>query len=338
MDQIYCTLFDSNYIDKGLVLYDSMCEYLKEFKLYVFAFDDRCNEILMRENLDNMVVVSLEKFETSDLIKIKSERSKAEYCWTCTPWIIKHVLEHYHERICTYIDSDMMFFGTPQCIFDDMRTNNCSIIITPHRYKNDKVTARQREKKGEFCVEFNTFLNDSNGLKALNWWAAQCLEWCYYSIPGTTEWYGDQKYLNVFPLKFDGVYICNHYGVGLAPWNVKQVKLASCERGTVKLALKKSREEFPLIIYHYESVVFLSEHIINTSSGLHSSSLHRIIYDTYVHKILAARKKIEAKYEYRIPRKKRILSRNIILRIYQRYVAPIKRIRSVSDLYWVKGD
>ena len=54
MDQIFCTLFDSNYIDKGLVLYDSMCECIGEFKLYVFAFDEKCFELLSRMKLQNM--------------------------------------------------------------------------------------------------------------------------------------------------------------------------------------------------------------------------------------------------------------------------------------------
>ena len=85
MDQIYCTLFDSNYLDKGLVLYDSMCEQLGDFRLYVFAFDDRCYDLLKKENLRNMIVVSLQEFETEELLKVKKERTAAEYCWTCSP-------------------------------------------------------------------------------------------------------------------------------------------------------------------------------------------------------------------------------------------------------------
>ena len=46
MDLIFCTLFDSNYIDKGLVLYDSMVRTMPEFKLYAFAFDKKCEDIL----------------------------------------------------------------------------------------------------------------------------------------------------------------------------------------------------------------------------------------------------------------------------------------------------
>ena len=121
-DQIFCTLFDSNYLDKGIVLYQSMVEHLEpDFRLYVFAFDDIAERILKNENYSNMTVVSLHDFETAELLKVKSERSRAEYCWTCTAWTIKYVIENYGEQVCTYIDADMMFFGNPQIVFDQMR-------------------------------------------------------------------------------------------------------------------------------------------------------------------------------------------------------------------------
>ena len=42
----FCTLFDSNYLDKGLVLCKSMNNVMPEFKLYILAMDDKCTEIL----------------------------------------------------------------------------------------------------------------------------------------------------------------------------------------------------------------------------------------------------------------------------------------------------
>ena len=96
MDLIFCTIFDSNYLDKGIVLYNSMVSSMPSFRLYVFAFDKECEEILRSENLKNMIVVGLEEFESEELLKVKAERTKAEYCWTCSSWSIKHVIEKYN--------------------------------------------------------------------------------------------------------------------------------------------------------------------------------------------------------------------------------------------------
>lgn len=336
MDLIFCTLFDSNYIDKGLVLYHSMIEHISCFKLYVLAFDKLCEKILKEENLDKLVVVSMDDFETEDLLKVKKQRTKAEYCWTCSPWIIKYVLEKYGEDSCTYIDADMMFFSTPEPVIRDMINNKKSILIVPHRFETKEEEQKVHNEVGSYCVEFNTFFNDVNGRKALNWWAEKCIEWCYYSIPGTTEWYGDQKYLNVFPIKFDGVRICEHIGVGLAPWNSKLVEEVESNNNKVILRDKNNKKEYPLIIYHFENVGFVSKHILHASSGKLSKKLHSKIYDVYIDRIIKQRMEIEKKYKFKISRSRRVITKNIILKIYHKYITPIKRIKKISDLYWVK--
>ena len=61
-------------------------------------------------------------------------------------------------------------------------------IIVPHRFKDEQAEKEAHDKQGSYCVEFNTFVKDKNGYEALNWWAERCLEWCFYAVPGTTEW------------------------------------------------------------------------------------------------------------------------------------------------------
>lgn len=335
MDLIFCTTFDSNYLDKGLVLYNSMQECMTDFKLYVFAFDTKCEEILKSENLENLIVVGLKDFENEDLLRVKEERTRAEYCWTCSSWSIKYVLEKYNEPICTYIDADMKFFSNPQFVFDDMREKHCSVIIVPHRFKTEKEERKAHDEVGSYCVEFNTFVNDKNGLLVLDWWTNKCLEWCYYAVPGTTEWYGDQKYLNVFPEKFNGVYICEHYGVGLAPWNIGLVEETPYETNPPYIKVKKTSEVVPIVLYHFESVGFISEKILHAPSGIKTKKLHKDVYENYVSQILAAREYIENKYEFKMSRARRVVTKNPIMKIYQKYISPIKRIRSFKDLYRV---
>lgn len=335
MDTVFCTIFDSNYIDKGLVLYDSMTMHMQDFKLYVFAFDKRCEEILKNEHLEKMIVVGLDEFETKELLSVKGERTKAEYCWTCSSWSIKHVLDHYHEDMCTYIDADMMFFSDPQCVFDEMKNRKCSSIIVPHRFETIEEEKKAHDTVGSYCVEFNTFVNDENGMEALNWWASKCLEWCFYAVPGTTEWYGDQKYLNIFPEKFKGVMVCNHFGVGLAPWNTKMVDIAEYKE-LPSIMVKSTGEVFPVVLYHFESVGFLFKHLLHAPSGIKSEKLHHDIYDVYIEMILEKRKYIEDKYDFEMSKTRRVVTKNPLMKMYQKYISPIRRIKRIHDLYWVK--
>src|SRR5690606_18781443 len=104
----FCTLFDSNYLSRGLVMYDSLVTYCPEFHLYVFAFDQLALETLTQLNLPSLTVISLADFEDEELLKVKGERSRAEYCWTCTSSTIQYVLDHFEVENCTYLDADMV--------------------------------------------------------------------------------------------------------------------------------------------------------------------------------------------------------------------------------------
>ncbi len=336
MDCVFCTLFDSNYLDKGITLYKSMEKCIGEFRLYVFAFDEKCYEILKSENYEHLIPISLKEFETPELLNVKKERTRAEYCWTCSPWIIKYVLDNYDESICTYIDADMAFFSSPQPVFDEMRINKCSIIIVPHRYETEEKEREAYNLRGVYCVEFNTFVKDENGYKALSWWADRCLEWCYYAVPGTTEWYGDQKYLNVFPEMFSGVMICDHCGVGMAPWNITLLDYDRESDGVPIVVEKKSGKEYPVVIYHFESVSFVTKHILFAPSYTKSKRLHQLVYDEYIEMLMINRKYVEQKYDIILTRKKRVVTKNIFLKIYHKYVSPLKRLRHTYDLYWIK--
>ena len=213
----FCTLFDINYLSRGIVMYESLKEKIGgEFNLYVLTFDLESFDIINGLNLDFITPIKLEDFENHHLLAVKSERTPQEYCWTCTPWIIKYVLEKFKLSHCTYLDADLCFYKDPKILLDELNEND-SILITEHDYykKYD-----QTEKSGKYCVQFMYFKNDIKGLKALNWWANQCIKWCYNRHENGK--FGDQKYIESFPELFEGVHVLRNKKMVLAPWNVQK--------------------------------------------------------------------------------------------------------------------
>ena len=100
----FCTLFDSNYLAKGLTMYDSLNRACREFHMYLFAFDDIAYNIVTDLALENVTVISLSDFEDEDLLRIKPTRSTAEYCWTATSSTIMYCLKKFNIDHCVYID------------------------------------------------------------------------------------------------------------------------------------------------------------------------------------------------------------------------------------------
>ncbi len=115
-------------------MYESLCAHSSDFHLYIFAFDSLSERILKEMNLENVTVISLEEFETPELKKVKKERSKAEYCWTCTSSTISYVINTYGLSGCTYVDSDLFFFSDPVVLISELDQHKKNVLMTEHRF------------------------------------------------------------------------------------------------------------------------------------------------------------------------------------------------------------
>lgn len=324
----FCTLFDSYYLDKGIALYQSLEKVSEDFVLYIFCFDDRSYQILQHLNYKNAVIIHHSMFETPELLEIKEKRSKAEYCWTCTPVVIKYVLDHYKVESCTYLDSDLFFYSSPQILFDEINESKADVVIVEHRFKDDYYGRRLEKRNGKYCVEFNYFNQSENSRKVLEWWKDKCYEWCY-DIP-EPERMGDQKYLNVWTKKFNGVHELQHLGGGVAPWNLEQYSLeAVCDD---KVILKSSKgKNFPLIFYHFQNIRYMSGRKVNIKSQTKNKRLKYTIYIPYLKVIENIRTMLNERYGLVYEEHGIVRSSNPILGFLQKNFAAFK-IQSFSDI------
>ena len=258
---IFCTLFDSNYLDKGLVMFDSLYNHMSDFKLYTLAMDDTCYKILtdIKAKFDsyaNLIPISINNFIAdslnSGLAELKQTRDWGEFCWTCTPYIIDYVITRFNEKICTYIDSDLYFYANPECLIDDMQDK--SVQIVEHRLTNSISDRALKRHSGTYCVQFNTFKNTPEAMNLLRWWKSKCFESA--SRINTSKVFGDQKYLEGWETK-SFVSVLKNLGGGVAPWNINQYRLIN--DGVIsKLEEKKTGKIFELIFYHYHSIKYIT--------------------------------------------------------------------------------
>lgn len=240
----YCTLFDSSYLSRGLALYESLIECKHSFHLYVLCFNDECFHALSLLNLEKVTLIKLNEFEDQELLNIKNGRTMGEYCWTCTPSIIRYCISRFKLESCTYLDADLCFYSSPDVLLREL--SDKSVLITEHRYtrKYD-----QTRISGRYCVQFMTFKNEELSLKVLDWWRERCLEWCF-STPENGK-FGDQKYLDDWMTRFDCVHELKHLGGGVAPWNMTQY---SYKKSGSLVILSKDNVEYPLVFFHFHAL------------------------------------------------------------------------------------
>lgn len=248
----FCTLFDRNYFYKGLAMYNSLAANCpEEFTLWILCMDDLTYELLKKMNLCGIKLVSLKEFESPELLKIKSERGVAEYSWTCASNFIWFLSQSHPElEMITYLDADLYFFDDPKILIDELGDND--VMITEHRYtkKYD-----QAALSGKYCVQFMVFRCNPNGLKILDWWRSACLDWCFGHLDKGR--FGDQKYLDDWTTRFEKVHELQHLGGGVAPWNVQQYDFF-INNDKVFGRIKKDKNTWPLIFYHFHSFCLIS--------------------------------------------------------------------------------
>ncbi len=282
----FCTLFNSNYLSRGLVMYESLMRHCKDFHLYVYAFDDRCYSYFKSGTFKNLTVISLKEFENKELLRIKPGRTAAEYCWTCSASTIHHAITHYNLPNCTYIDADMLFYSDPGVLVDEMGNN--SVLITAHRYSP---AYDQSAVSGKFCVQFVTFKNTEKGMEVLNWWKDACIEWCYARVEDGK--FGDQKYLEEFETRFGGVHELRHLGGGLAPWNIQQYRFRN-EHGMIIGTEIASGKNFEAVFFHFHGLKFFDNSIVSYTGELYAvnKQVQDIFYKPYISLLNEARQRI----------------------------------------------
>ena len=303
----FCTLFDRNYLARGLVLHQSLMTRGGDFNLRVFCMDDETARLLRLLDLPRLEIVSLEELESLDsgLAEVKATRSHVEFMWTATPAVCLAALARdLALREITYLDADLQFFDDPRPIFEE--SGNCSVAIVPHRYAPR--WQRYEATSGVYNVEWLTFRRDGAGLEALQWWRERCLEWCR-AAPEDGK-FGDQAYLNDWPQRFEGVHVLQHPGAGLAPWNLEAHCVVVDER-TGQLAVDGSE----LIFFHHHGVRLIENDgllsRLGSSLGVYLSTVHdgrrirwrsgypvtpehkRLIWDPYMVQIMEANARIK---------------------------------------------
>lgn len=280
----FCTYLDSNYLVRGLALYESLVEHVGEFNLYVLCFDDEAHRFFSGRGDKRIIPISQEDFEKNDpeLVKSKSGRNRIEYFFTCTPSLPLYVLNNFSGvDLITYIDADMFFFSSPEPAFQEFGRN--SILTIAHRFSKKN---RHLEKTGKFNVGFLSFRNDESGRKCLEWWRDKCIEWCYDRIEENR--FADQKYLDEWPSLFQKVCQLQQKGTNLAPWNIDNYRFRM-EGKRIFV------DDDPLLVFHFQGFNCERRGFYSLSIRKYVPRLDKVlmtgVYSVYIKKIESIEKR-----------------------------------------------
>ena len=217
----YCTLFDRNYLSRGLALHGSLVRHDKDFRLFILCLDSPTFDALSALALPHVELLPVGMLEDWDgeLQASRSNRSAPEYYFTCKPVLLRYVFANFSgvDRL-TYLDSDLYFFSDPGAVAQEEAGSD--VTLTPHRFPSRLAFMK---RSGEFNAGWVGVSASAEGRRFLEWWRARCIEWCRIVFEETR--FGDQKYLDQVPGLFRNVVSISHPGVNAAPWNIGGLRI-----------------------------------------------------------------------------------------------------------------
>ena len=280
----FCTYFDTNYITRGLALYQSLEEHCCDFFLWVLCLDEDTYSCLSNLALPSVGLIRLCELEDHDreLAEAKKRRRLIEYYFTCTPALPLYVLLKYgHVDRITYLDADLYFFSSPDPLFEEMA--NSSIAIIAHRFSP---ALRKHEDTGIYNVSWVSFRRDSNAFDCLDSWRNQCIENCHYEDGGKV--FGDQRYLDDWPTRFNGVHVIHNEAANLAYWNILNYNLSVDEN-------IPHVNQNPLIFFHFQGLIMISKSWYD--SGFHRKvTLSPLVINHIFKPYIIKNKRVHDKY------------------------------------------
>mgnify|MGYP000946647940 CR=1 FL=1 len=252
MKLIFATFFDINYLSRGLILIKSLQNYHSNFTIYLLCLDSETKNYFLKNKVEFSQVVTIELSELEswfpELVSCKTNRSKIEYYFTLSPILPLYILEKYHHYAVCSLDADIKFYASPEEIFKDLE--KYSIIVTPHKFSEIN---KDLIKFGKNNVSFQIFKNDEIGLKCLQKWKKQCIDWCHDYLDEENNRFADQKYLDTWENDYpDKVKTLNSSTTGIAPWNLNNYSI------TKKFNSFNSNGE-KIIFFHFHHFKLIGE-------------------------------------------------------------------------------
>lgn len=252
-------------------MYRSLINVNDQSRFAFFCIDDRSANLLESLSLERSLIIRHREFLTKDLESVRGVRGRGEYCWTCKPFALLHLMDRTTDaNWLVYVDSDMMFFSDPDSALHE---HSADYLLTPHRFhraflKYEKLSGRHNAG----CVAVKP---TAKGRTAMVWWRDRCIASC--SATPSENTYADQKYLDEMLVLFPEGASSVNIGLNAAPWNIENYQVTRKKNNVVL-------NDSPLVLFHFQALTLYSDGSVSLYLGTRKigKAVREFVYNPYI--------------------------------------------------------
>ena len=251
MSTVHCyTSFTYSYLSRARILAQTLKQAHPNWKIWALLTDEAPPELEKQIDLSDFDFVIYSKelgFESYYSWIFK--HNIVEACTAVKGQMLHYLLKKGITKV-VYLDPDIGVFHPLTDI--ENKLDEASIILTPHQVEpnltessviDNEITSM---KYGIFNLGFVAVRNDTNGNKFAKWWSQQLYRNCVDDVQNGI--FTDQKYCDLVPALFDGVFIERDPGCNVASWNLSRRYIEISMNGNIYV------NGSPLKFYHFTKI------------------------------------------------------------------------------------
>jgi len=217
-----CTIIAKNYLSFARVLTDSLLEHNPEVQVFVLLVD-RVDGYFAPES-EEFELVTVDELEYPEITQILSKYGTMEACTAVKPYFFEYLLKRYNIHKLAYFDPDILITADLNELWQLL--DPYSIILTPHLTEAIPLGEKNEWQEltilrtGTYNLGFIGFARSQTVMTFLKWWQERLYKTCVWEDPSGTLFL-DQKWINLVPGLFDGVFTLRDPGYNVAYWNLQ---------------------------------------------------------------------------------------------------------------------
>ena len=161
-----------------------------------------------------------------DLPRFCFQYNVTELNTAAKPFLLEYLFKHFGLKKLVYLDPDILLFASLQPVAELLDVH--SVVLTPHMTEPTEDEHKPNEidilRAGAYNLGFCALANNAETAKLLDWWKARLYHQCVIDMDHGL--FVDQKWLDLAPGYFDGVFILRHPGYNIAYWNLHSRQVA----------------------------------------------------------------------------------------------------------------
>lgn len=218
---IYFTLCSNNYLAQAKVLGGSILRFYPDSRFLIGLVDyrDKSIDYSLFERIEILVFDELGFGEFDDML---SRYNVIEFNTAVKPFYIDFLWRRYgQENSIIYLDPDILIYRPLDHVFKALEKH--SVVLTPmfcEAPQNTSLDELVALRHGMFNLGFIALKYSEDSQKLINWWKERLRTYCL--IDKARGIFVDQKWMDLAPLLFEGVYVLKHRGYNMAWWNFSE--------------------------------------------------------------------------------------------------------------------